>query len=207
MNNRMNNRMNHQMNDKEMKERINYMEELIKKLPRANMVDIDDTIFDKDSIDTFMNPDNHFDINTYCCIKIVSENLQEEPIYIIIKDNDSYQKRYKDAIRTFKSEIKGENVNYVNLYFDSAFSDSAFSDSATNKIYYLKFKKEYENTKLIIASESEGGGKKKVVKYTVKQLQAIASKNNIKITKKVDGKTVRLNKKGLMTKLKRYKLI
>jgi len=51
------------------------------------------------------------------------------------------------------------------------------------------------------------GGKKAVVKHTVKQLQAIASKNNIKITKKVDGKTVRLNKQGLIAKLKRYKLI
>ena len=51
------------------------------------------------------------------------------------------------------------------------------------------------------------GGKKVVIKYTVKQLQAIASKNNIKITKKVDGKTVRLNKQGLMSRLKRYKLI
>jgi hypothetical protein len=56
-------------------------------------------------------------------------------------------------------------------------------------------------------SSTKQGGKKAVLKYTVKQLQAIASKNNIKITKKVDGKTVRLNKQGLMTRLKRYKLI
>lgn len=56
-------------------------------------------------------------------------------------------------------------------------------------------------------SQQMEGGKKAVVKHTVKQLQAIASKNNIKITKKVDGKTVRLNKQGLIAKLKRYKLI
>ena len=59
----------------------------------------------------------------------------------------------------------------------------------------------------ILINKLSSGGKKAVVKYTVKQLQAIASKNNIKIIKKVDGKTVRLNKQGLIAKLKRYKLI
>uniref|UniRef100_A0A6C0LLN5 Uncharacterized protein n=1 Tax=viral metagenome TaxID=1070528 RepID=A0A6C0LLN5_9ZZZZ len=61
--------------------------------------------------------------------------------------------------------------------------------------------------KIFLLNPNTTGGKKAVVKYTVKQLQAIASKNNIKITKKVDGKTVRLNKQGLIAKLKRYKLI
>lgn len=51
---------------------------------------------------------------------------------------------------------------------------------------------------------STGGYKKK---YTVKELKRIASRNNIKTTKKLDGKTVNLNKKGLMAKLKRKKLI
>ena len=51
------------------------------------------------------------------------------------------------------------------------------------------------------------GGKKAVVKYTVKDLQAIAIENKIKITKKVEGKTVRLNKQGMIAKLKRHKLI
>lgn len=61
--------------------------------------------------------------------------------------------------------------------------------------------------KIFLSNTKTSGGKKVVVKYTVKQLQAIASKNNIKITKKVDGKTVRLNKQGLIAKLKRYKII
>ena len=64
-----------------------------------------------------------------------------------------------------------------------------------------------ELTNMTDIERNMNGGKKAVVKYTVKQLQAIASKNNIKITKKVDGKTVRLNKQGLIAKLKRYKLI
>ena len=55
------------------------------------------------------------------------------------------------------------------------------------------------------AKATATGGYKK--KYTVKELKRIASRNNIKTTKKLDGKTVNLNKKGLMAKLKRKKLI
>jgi hypothetical protein len=55
------------------------------------------------------------------------------------------------------------------------------------------------------AKATATGGYKK--KYTVKELKSIASRNNIKTTKKLDGKTVNLNKKGLMAKLKRKKLI
>jgi hypothetical protein len=57
------------------------------------------------------------------------------------------------------------------------------------------------------ASSSTGGNKKAKDKYTVKELKAIASRNNIKITKKLNGKTVPLNKKGLVAKLKRNKVI
>jgi uncharacterized protein YqfA (UPF0365 family) len=57
------------------------------------------------------------------------------------------------------------------------------------------------------ASSSTGGNKKVKDKYTVKELKAIASRNNIKITKKLNGKTVPLNKKGLFAKLKRNKVI
>jgi ribosomal protein L29 len=56
------------------------------------------------------------------------------------------------------------------------------------------------------ASTSSGGNKKKDT-YTVKELKTIASRNNIKTTKKLNGKTVPLNKKGLVAKLKRNKVI
>ena len=62
-----------------------------------------------------------------------------------------------------------------------------------------------EEAKASAASASATGGYKK--KYTVKELKRIASRNNIKTTKKLDGKTINLNKKGLMAKLKRKKLI
>jgi hypothetical protein len=67
--------------------------------------------------------------------------------------------------------------------------------------------KKHGVSEIWLVNPKSSGGKKAVVKHTVKQLQAIASKNNIKITKKVDGKTVRLNKQGLIAKLKRYKLL
>jgi len=57
------------------------------------------------------------------------------------------------------------------------------------------------------ALSSTGGYKKAKDKYTVKELKSIASRNNIKITKKLNGKTVPLNKKGLFAKLKRNKVI
>lgn len=60
---------------------------------------------------------------------------------------------------------------------------------------------------IILVKPKSSGGKKAVVKYTVKELQAIAIENKIKITKKVEGKTVRLNKQDMIAKLKRYKLI
>jgi hypothetical protein len=56
-------------------------------------------------------------------------------------------------------------------------------------------------------AKAKGGNKKVKDKYTVKELKAIASRNNIKITKKLNGKTVPLNKKGLFAKLKRNKVI
>ena len=56
-----------------------------------------------------------------------------------------------------------------------------------------------------IVSSLYSGGKSK--KYTVKYLKSIAKKNNIKTTKKVDNKTVALDKKALMAKLKRKKLL
>lgn len=62
-------------------------------------------------------------------------------------------------------------------------------------------------TKIMLGGAITSGGKKAIVKYTVKDLQAIAIENNIKITKKVEGKTVRLNKQGIIAKLKRHKLI
>jgi hypothetical protein len=56
-------------------------------------------------------------------------------------------------------------------------------------------------------ANAKGGYKKVKDKYTVKELKAIASRNNIKTTKKLNGKTVPLNKKGLFAKLKRNKVI
>jgi hypothetical protein len=125
------------------------------------------------------------DINEYTRIMIQLENIDELYVYEMTKDfkkvaadiDDDY---YEDLLSIFDNSIKTEYYSEKNTV-------------KTKSIYLIK--------------PETSGGKKAVVKYTVKQLQAIASKNNIKITKKVDGKTVRLNKQGLMTRLKRYNLI
>ena len=65
--------------------------------------------------------------------------------------------------------------------------------TAVDKCYLLKDR------------ESRSGGYKKT--YLVKELKDIAKRNNIKITKKSNGKDVYLNKQELTTKLKKIKLI
>jgi hypothetical protein len=72
------------------------------------------------------------------------------------------------------------------------------TEEAKNKVVKIPAEAEAK------ATAATGGYKKN---YTVKELKHIASRNNIKTTKKLDGKTVNLNKKGLMAKLKRKKLI
>jgi hypothetical protein len=108
---------------------------------------------------------------------------------------------------------KKEGEIYERKYTMTADFKNAVDSLNTNKskratiMYCIGHAKNIQLIVDIFLAKSTQGGKKAVVKYTVKQLQAIASKNNIKITKKVDGKTVRLNKQGLIAKLKRYKVL
>lgn len=113
--------------------------------------------------------------------------------YIII-DNNKYQYAYV-MTDEFKEAIKHLNPDLsIPVVIEECFGISM-------NISYI--------TKIMLGGSinKSSGGKKAVVKYTVKDLQAIAIENKIKITKKVEGKTVRLNKQGMIAKLKRYKLI
>jgi len=107
---------------------------------------------------------------------------------------------------------EGDKI-YERKYTMTADFKNAVDSLNTNKskratiMYCIRHAKNIQLIVDIFFAKSTQGGKKAVVKYTVKQLQAIASKNNIKITKKVDGKMVRLNKQGLIAKLKRYKVL
>ena len=47
----------------------------------------------------------------------------------------------------------------------------------------------------------------RAAKYTLKELKDIAVSNKIKITKKIDNKTLYLNKADLIKKLKKHKLL
>jgi hypothetical protein len=51
------------------------------------------------------------------------------------------------------------------------------------------------------------GGSGSAAKYTLKELKDIAVSNKIKITKKIDNKTLYLNKADLIKKLKKHKLL
>ena len=110
----------------------------------------------------------------------------------------------------FKDDIQNSDYPYPNNIEDIK---SLFIKRINREYYtftnYMKINKTVAiNLKhIILVKPKSSGGKKAVVKYTVKELQAIAIENNIKITKKVEGKTVRLNKQGMIAKLKRYKLI
>ena len=78
-----------------------------------------------------------------------------------------------------------------------------------NVIRYLLDKYNIEPDKIIVPTNiyltKQRGGYKKT--YLVKELKDIATKNNIKITKKSNGKNVGLNKQELTTKLEKLKLI
>ena len=110
----------------------------------------------------------------------------------------------------FKDDIKNSDYPYPNNIGDI---NSLFIKRINREYYsftnYMKLNKTIAiNLKrIILVKPKSSGGKKAVVKYTVKDLQAIAIENNIKITKKVEGKTVRLNKQEMIAKLKRHKLI
>ena len=111
--------------------------------------------------------------------------------YIIIEDTD-YEYAYV-MTDEFKEAIKNLNPDLsIPVVIEECFG-------IAKKIAFI--------TKILLGGSIKSGGKKAVVKYTVKELQAIAIENNIKITKKLEGKTVRLNKQGMIAKLKRYKLI
>jgi len=152
---------------------------------------------------------------------------------VSIKNNKNIGtiQQYSGIIILFQEErieieisSKGNEVKTTHLWIqDYAFDMTTEFKNAVDKIPYdkdcysvlsalfTKFIYDEDESKKItdiyLVNKKTQGGKKAVVKYTVKQLQAIASKNNIKITKKVDGKTVRLNKQGLIAKLKRYKVL
>jgi hypothetical protein len=131
--------------------------------------------------------------------------FQEERIEIEKSSKGNEVKTTHLSFEDYSFDMTEEFKNAVNkIQYDIY---STLSVSFTNFINEQTKNKYNEPYNIYLVNKKTQGGKKAVVKYTVKQLQAIASKNNIKITKKVDGKMVRLNKQGLIAKLKRYKVL
>ena len=119
----------------------------------------------------------------------------KDALKAFFKDAFIEENQYKEKLKTLKTLF----INLININYYDKHINYFKLDMYKEKIVSLKMIK--------LANVSTSGGKKTVVKYTVKDLQAIAIENKIKITKKVEGKTVRLNKQGMIAKLKRHKLI
>jgi hypothetical protein len=143
-------------------------------------------------------------IQQYSAIIIL---VQEESIKIEKTLKGSEIRTTHKWIQKYPYDMTDEFKKAVNNIPSGIDCYTVLSDIFINLINIINGSRHKTTVDIYLVNPKASGGKKAVVKYTVKQLQAIASKNNIKITKKVDGKTVRLNKQGLMTRLKRYKLI
>jgi hypothetical protein len=142
-------------------------------------------------------------IQQYSAIIIL---VQEESIKIEKTLKGSEIRTTHKLIQKYPYDMTDEFKKAVNNIPSGIDCYTVISDIFINLINIINGSS-HKTFDIYLVNPKASGGKKAVVKYTVKQLQAIASKNNIKITKKVDGKTVRLNKQGLIAKLKRYKLI
>jgi hypothetical protein len=184
----------------------------------------------KDSIKELKNTPSNADISSseyYDDIKELYENIDLYSEIIIVVEIETIETKERSYFFTMTDNFKER----FNNFYLSVIVNNRFTNEMKKEILKLLFKDFFRdnNLRLIrigalnnsyskinyvkgfklanITESSATGGKKRVVKQTVKELQAIAVENNIKITKKVEGKTVRLNKKGLIAKLKRYKLI
>jgi hypothetical protein len=108
----------------------------------------------------------------------------------------------KDVVSTYNEHLEDIKLTERNTPDELTEKEKELLNHLSDNNKILEAYKE-ANAK---ASTSSGGNKKRDT-YTVKELKTIASRNNIKTTKKLNGKTVPLNKKGLVAKLKRNKVI
>jgi hypothetical protein len=169
--------------------------------------DISSSEYNDNITELYENIDSYSEI----IIGVEIKGTSEEKIYIFTmtgKFKECFKKFYLSVINNDNFSTDGK-IEIIKILFKDFFWENNLKLSRIGKTNnsYSKIS-DVKGIKLEnIKEASATGGKKRVVKQTVKELQAIAVENNIKITKKVEGKTVRLNKKGLIAKLKRYKLI
>ena len=110
-----------------------------------------------------------------------------------------YKPLPKNVVSTYEEHLENIELKEKN-------TPDELTEKEKGLLNHLSDKREAYKEANAKASTSSGGNKKKDT-YTVKELKTIASRNNIKTTKKLNGKTVPLNKKGLVAKLKRNKVI
>lgn len=118
-----------------------------------------------------------------------------------IRRNIGYYSHYRVANEKneFKDFLLTENEK--NMVINSPSPILAILDN-----FFNKYDSQISNpSRAYLLKKNQRGGYKKT--YLVKELKDIAKRNNIKITKKSNGKDVYLNKQELTTKLKKIKLI
>ena len=129
--------------------------------------------------------------------------------------NDSCKKQDRNpqklALEPEQEKQFEQRVKLIVKYFN--FREIAIEIHLANKYTkrwmryaFSTMRKRTENPEDLQASSSGTGGAK-VAKYTLKELKDIAVSNKIKITKKIDNKTLYLNKADLIKKLKKHKLL
>lgn len=147
----------------------------------------------------------------------------EEDKSILIFSNSCLTTDQQEARRnTQKEEILKRNIKDYNFLFVANVNDNfkIYKLDEEDKAYIYKGsillsilikhntgREQIMHPSLYIFMKKNifGGGYKKA--YLLKELKDIAKRNNIKITKKSNGKDVYLNKQELTTKLKKIKLI
>ncbi len=114
-------------------------------------------------------------------------------VVIFTKDQDT-----DEIIGPFEYELTNELKNIIqnsneNTHIGYIIYNNIIAEDKPQHIYKLFLKKNIEG----------GGGKNKIKIYSVKELRDIALRNKLKITKKINGKIVSLNKQELIIKMKK----
>jgi hypothetical protein len=150
---------------------------------------------------------------------------EEEAFYYMYDMVDKFEKEYKVhkvhkehkelilIISTFTRVLKSHNKSHNNDYFlmkfygiiadlaaDEITIDMAISNIKTFNRKYIKY----------IESLESRGGRRNQSKHSdvkMKVIKGLCKANNIKLSRVIDGKRVPYNKKELLTKLKRKKII
>ena len=117
------------------------------------------------------------------------------------KEFDNPDKNKLDKVRVDKKRVDNLEIKLMKFVVEG--------ERFYNAVHTLaSVRKAATSWRLRVKERRMGvGGSARAAKYTLKELKDIAVSNKIKITKKIDNKTLYLNKADLIKKLKKHKLL